>query len=50
MVRGAGRLETAAGSEQVKTGQTWLLPASAGEVWLKPQPGVGILLTTLPLH
>jgi mannose-6-phosphate isomerase len=50
VVRGAGRLETAACSEQVETGQTWLLPASAGEAWLKPQPGVGVLLTTLPLH
>lgn len=50
VVRGAGRLETAAAVEEVAAGQTWLLPASAGEAWLQPHPGLGVLLSTLPLH
>lgn len=50
VVSGAGRLETAAGAEEVAAGDTWLLPASAGEAQLTPRPGLGVLLATLPVH
>ena len=48
VVRGAGRLVTAAGAEAVEVGQTWLLPASLPEASVEPRGGLGALLSTLP--
>jgi mannose-6-phosphate isomerase len=36
------------GGEEMSAGQTWLLPASLPEIKLEPQPGVTLLLSSLP--
>jgi mannose-6-phosphate isomerase len=48
VVQGSGRLETAAGEEELTAGQSWLLPASLPSAWFKPRPGLGlgVLLST----
>ncbi|MBI1917288.1 MAG: class I mannose-6-phosphate isomerase [Planctomycetes bacterium] len=48
VVRGEGRLVAGGAAEELAPGQTWLLPAAAGEVWLEPRGGLGVLLSTLP--
>ena len=48
VVRGEGQLVTGGAAEQLASGQTWLLPASAGEAWLEPRGGLGVVLSTLP--
>jgi mannose-6-phosphate isomerase len=47
VLHGQGRLETDAGSEPLRPGQTWVLPASCPRVWCRPEPGLGLLLSTL---
>jgi mannose-6-phosphate isomerase len=48
VVRGEGRLIAGGTVEDLAPGQTWLLPAGAGEAWLEPHDGLGVLLGTLP--
>jgi mannose-6-phosphate isomerase len=36
------------GGEEMHSGQTWLLPASLPDLELEPQPGVALLLSSLP--
>jgi mannose-6-phosphate isomerase len=48
VVRGAGLLEAAGAVEEVSAAQSWLLPANTLGAWLKPRPGLGVLLATLP--
>ena len=48
VLRGQGRLVTPAGEEELRAGQTWVVPASLPQVWCRPQPDLGLLVSTLP--
>ena len=48
VIQGAGRMVTGHGEEELRIGQTWLLPASLPPVWCQPRPGLGLLFSTLP--
>jgi mannose-6-phosphate isomerase len=49
VVRGGGRLRIGGASEELRTGQTWLLPASLPAVCFEPRPGVALLQSSLPV-
>jgi mannose-6-phosphate isomerase len=48
VLHGRATLWTARGLEALAAGDTLLLPASVGEVWLQPRGGIGLLLSSLP--
>jgi mannose-6-phosphate isomerase len=48
VLRGGGRLSTAAGQEELRTGQTWLLPAALPPAECRPEGCVGMLLCSMP--
>jgi mannose-6-phosphate isomerase len=47
VLHGQGSLETDAGPEPLRPGQTWVLPASCPRLWCRPEPSLGLLLSTL---
>jgi mannose-6-phosphate isomerase len=47
VLHGQGRLETTAGVETLRTGQTWVLPAACPRIWCRPEPSLGLLRSTL---
>jgi len=48
VVRGGACLTGFGGEEELRTGQTWILPAAMSRSVCQPDPGVGILVCTLP--
>lgn len=45
---GRGTLSSGAGTEELRTGQTWLLPAALGPAEVRPHGGLSALLCTQP--
>jgi hypothetical protein len=48
VLRGRGRLVTPTGDEELRTGQTWLLPAAQPRAECRPDGSLGLLLSSLP--
>ncbi len=48
VLRGRGRLVDGRAAREVTAGQTWVLPASAAPARLEPDPGLGLLRSTIP--
>jgi mannose-6-phosphate isomerase len=48
VLRGRGRLDTPIGKEQLRAGQTWLLPATLSGAECRPEGSLGLLLCSLP--
>jgi mannose-6-phosphate isomerase len=48
VVEGRGVIETRTGVEELTTGQTMLLPAAMPTSWCRPDPTLGILVSSLP--
>jgi mannose-6-phosphate isomerase len=48
VLRGRGRIATTGAEEELHVGQTWILPASMPGARCRPQPGLGVLVATLP--
>jgi mannose-6-phosphate isomerase len=48
VLRGGGRLRTAAGEDELRVGQTWLLPAALAAAACVPQGSLGVLISSLP--
>jgi hypothetical protein len=47
-LRGHGYWETAAGAEELKAGQAWLLPHAMPRTLCRPAPDLAVLLCSLP--
>ncbi len=47
-LRGGGRLRSARGEQEIRSGQTWVIPAGVGSVACVPEPALGVLVSTLP--
>jgi mannose-6-phosphate isomerase len=48
VVQGQGCLETATGLEPLRRGQAWVLPARMERATVRPEPDLGLLISTLP--
>jgi mannose-6-phosphate isomerase len=48
VVQGQGSWTTAEGEAELRTGQTWVLPATMPRTWYRPESDLGLLLCTLP--
>src|SRR5262249_44474429 len=47
VLRREGGVGAEGGGEAARAGQTWVLPASCPRVWCRPEPNLGLLLSTL---
>jgi len=48
VLRGSGTLQTPEGAYSLTTGQTWLIPATMPALTCRPEPGLSVLLSSLP--